>query len=327
MRVLFVIPGEAQGHSMIFARRQARALALEGIEVECFHLRSRTAPVMLVREYFRLRGHIARFNPWLVHAHFGTVTAMLAALAAGRRPLAITYRGGDLNRSPSTGAARAWLGRLLSQLAALRAGLIVCVSERLRERLWWKREGAAVLPSGVDDERFRPEPRDQARARLGWPPGERVVLFNAGRDPRNKRLDLALEAAAAARRRWPHLRLQILDGEVDPERVPMLMNASDCLLVASDTEGSPTVIQEALACGVPIVSVDVGDAVERLDGVANTWIVERDAESLGRALAEVTAAPLRTSGPAVAGAVSLGHITRRLCQLYQETLAAAPENR
>jgi teichuronic acid biosynthesis glycosyltransferase TuaC len=335
LRVLFVIPGEERGSSMIFARRQAHSLAREGVlpgevQVECFHLRSRTSPAALVREYFRLRAHIARFQPELVHAHFGTVTAMLAALAAGRRTLAITYRGGDLNWPPSTGPARSLpalslkvrscLGCLLSQLAALRARLIVCVSERLRQRLWWRRDRAVVLPSGVDGELFRPEARDAARARLGWLPLARVVLFNAGHDPQNKRLDLALAAAAAARRRWPDLRLEILDGEVDPERVPTLMNASDCLLVTSDTEGSPTVIQEALACGVPIVSVDVGDAVERIRGVTHSRIVERDAEALGRALADLTAVPLRTNGPEAARELSLRRITRSLLNLYREAL-------
>ncbi len=320
LRVLFVIPGEEQGHSMIFARRQALCLKREGVDVESFYLRSRTSPAALTREYFRLSAHIARFDPALVHAQFGTVTAMLAALAAGRRPLAITYRGGDLNRSPSTGALRSWLGRLLSQLAALRAGLIVCVSEGLRQRLWWRRDRAVVQPSGVDAKLFRPEARDDARTRLGWPPGDRVVLFNAGRDPKNKRLDLALAAAAWARRTWPGLRLEILDGEVDPDRVPTIMNASDCLLVASDTEGSPSVIQEALACGVPIVSVDVGDAAERTRGVTHTRIVERDAETIGRALVELTAAPLRTNGPEAARELSFDCITRSLCALYRETL-------
>ena len=234
--------------------------------MESFYLRSRTSPAALTREYFRLSAQIARFDPALVHAQYGTVTAMLAALAAGRRPLAITFRGGDLNRIPVNQRSPILAGPAVSQLAAFRAGLIVCVSEGLRQRLWWRRDRVTVLPSGVDAKLFRPEARDDARTRLGWPPGDRVVLFNAGRDRRNKRLDLALAAAAWARRTWPGLRLEVLDGEVDPGRVPTIMNASDCLLVTSDTEGSPSVIQEALACGVPIVSVDVGDVAERTPG-------------------------------------------------------------
>jgi teichuronic acid biosynthesis glycosyltransferase TuaC len=372
LRVLFVIPGEAQGHSMIFARRQALSLTQQGIDVECFYLRSRTSPVALAREYFRLRAHIARFQPALVHAQFGTVTAMLAALAAGHRPLAITYRGGDLNPSPSiqpprslwqtssesendrpetcsttadpitinrrfaalwnrsptcprvlTRAVRAWVGHFLSQLASLRAGLVVCVSEGLRQRLWWRRDRAVVLPSGVDLELFRPEARDQARARLGWPQHRRVVLFNAGGDPEIKRLDLALAAAGWARRRWPDLHLEILDGRVDPSRVPALMNASDCLLVTSDTEGSPSVIQEALACALPIVSVDVGDACERLRGVSPARVVKREAEALGRALAEVTAEPLRSNGPEAVRELTFDCLARRLCHLYHDALEAA----
>ena len=41
---------------------------------------------------------------------------------------------------------------------------------------------------------FHPEPRDAARAKLGWPDEDRIVLFNAGQDPRNKRVDLARRA-------------------------------------------------------------------------------------------------------------------------------------
>jgi glycosyltransferase involved in cell wall biosynthesis len=325
LRALFVIPGQESGSSMIFARRQAHSLAREGVTVQNFYVRSRTSAPALAREYFRLREHIARFDPALIHAQFGTVTAMLAALAAGRRPLAITYRGGDLNPSPSGNQVRCRLGRVLSQLAALRAELIVCVSEGLRQRLWWRRERAVVQPSGVDAEIFRPEARNAARTRLGWPPRDRVVLFNAGHDAKNKRLDLALAAAAAARRRWPNLRLEILDGKVEPDRVPVLMNASDCLLVTSDTEGSPSVIQEALACALPIVSVDVGDAVERLRGIAHTRIVERDAEQIGRALAEITAAPLRTNGPEAARELSFDSIARSLCRRYRESIRNTKE--
>ena len=54
----------------------------------------------------------------------------------------------------------------------------------------------------------------------------------------------------------------------EPARVPDLMNAADCLLVTSDAEGSPTMVQEALATNLPVVSVDVGDIAERLEGVA-----------------------------------------------------------
>ena len=171
LRVLFVIPGEAHGSSMIFARRQAKSLEREGVEVDLFHLRSRTSVREMAREWFRFRRRVRRTAPHVIHAHFGTVTALFAALAAPRKPLVITFRGGDLNPVPATAGfgprARAFAGRTFSQLAALRAGHIVCVSRQLRDRLWWRRGSVMVLPSGVDPEVFRPEPRAHAPA-SGW---------------------------------------------------------------------------------------------------------------------------------------------------------------
>jgi teichuronic acid biosynthesis glycosyltransferase TuaC len=96
------------------------------------------------------------FRPQVVHAHYGTVTALFAALGAGRIPLVITYRGSDLNRLPSARGMRPAAALLLSQIAALRAARIVCVSRKLKARLWWRRVRVTVQPSGVDPQVFRP---------------------------------------------------------------------------------------------------------------------------------------------------------------------------
>lgn len=321
-RVLLVIPGEARGASMIFAERQAESLDRQGVEVHVFRLRSRTSPGVLAREFFRFRREAARLRPSLVHAQFGTMTALFAAAAAGGRPLVVTYRGTDLNPSPGIRAA---LGRLCSQLAALRAARMVCVSSELRRRLWWRRARVTVLPTGVDAELFQPQDRNAARERLHWRESARVVLFNAGFNRRVKRLDLAERAVAIARDSLPGLRLEVLNGDIQPEKIPELMNASDCLLVTSDREGSPAVVQEALSCGLPIVSVAVGDVAEQLAGVANTRVVERDAAALGRALVEITEQPLRTDGPSRAAELGSAAIARRLMAVYREAAGGRDE--
>ena len=105
-----------------------------------------------------------------------------------------------------------------------------------------------------------------------------------------------------------------------PARVPALMNAADCLLVTSDTEGSPTVVQEALATNLPVVSVDVGDIAERLEGVACSRLAERTPEALGRALAEVLNPPRRSDGRKRADEFSSIRIARELGRLYQDVL-------
>ncbi|HSP66350.1 MAG TPA: glycosyltransferase [Bryobacteraceae bacterium] len=325
--MLFVVPGVAAGNSMVFARRQAESLVAEGLAVEVFDLRSRTSPRVLWSEFLRFRRLVGTFRPQVIHAHYGTMTAMFAVLAAGKLPLMITYRGSDLNPLPSARRLRPAAGRLLSQLAALRASRIVCVSPQLRDRLWWRRARATVLPSGVDAEVFKPLPQGEMRRQLGWRQQDRIVLFNAGGEGRNKRLDLAQAATAQARCRVPALRLEVLDGNVPPERIPAMMNAADCLLVTSDAEGSPTVVQEALATNLPVVSVEAGDIALRLSGVANSRIAPRDAQALGSALAEMLTPPRRSDGRRRVPEFSSQRIARELGRLYRETVREPEKKR
>ncbi len=316
-RVLFVIPGDGQGASMIFARRQAESLIAEGTEVRCFFLLSRTSPWTVTREIFRFRKMLSAYRPDVVHAHYGTVTALFCALFSGRTPLMITFRGSDLNVVPTAGF-RAAVGRLFSQIASLKARSIICVSPHLREQLWWRKDRALVMPSGVDAKVFQPMDRFAARLALGWPQDERVVVFNAGRDPRNKREDLAAAAVEEARKTQPKLRFEVLRGTTDPSQMPLILSAADCLLVTSDAEGSPTVVQEALACALPVVSVDVGDIRERLKGVKNARVADRDPRDLAAAILELTRVPVRTNGRDKISEISLEAIARELKGIYGE---------
>jgi len=237
----------------------------------------------------------------------------------------ITYRGSDLNVVPSANGPRAFFGRILSQFAALKAQRIICVSGKLRDQLWWRRNRVTILPSGVDTEAFRPMPRDEARRQLGWS-AEPLVLFNAGHDARNKRLDLAQAAFALVQQTLPQACLEVLVGNILPEQIPLYMNAADCLLVTSDAEGSPTVVQEAIATNLPVVSVDVGDVAERLRGVSGARIEARHTEALAVALIEILNRGCRSNGRLHVREVDSSHIADELAHLYLEAVAlSAPQ--
>jgi glycosyltransferase involved in cell wall biosynthesis len=249
------------------------------------------------------------------------MTAAFAAALSTDVPLMITFRGSDLNKVPMASGLRPALGHLLSQLAALRAAWMVCVSRGLREQLWWKRKCATVLPSGVDTDAFQPMPQAEARAALGWPEEGRVVLFNAGHDPVNKRLDLALAAVQEAARTIADLRIEVVSGQVAPELMPLYMNAADCLLVTSDAEGSPTVVQEALVTELPVVSVNVGDIQDRLRGISPSAIATRDPHMLAEALCTVLAAGRRSNGRSRVREICSTHIADELAHLYRQVIA------
>jgi len=319
LRVISVIPYNPKKNSMIFAKRQIQQLARCGVINKTFLLTSRSSIPKLYREFKRLRSEIGSFQPDIVHAHFGTVTAFISVMASDV-PVIITFRGSDLNRS---GGARflKWIsGHLLSQISALKASRIICVSEELQNILWWKKGDAVVLPTGVDTSLFVPEDRNKARLKLGWEPGERIILFNAGNNSANKRLDLAESSVRLAEAIIGKISLKILDGNTDPDEVPICMNAADCLLLTSDKEGSPTVIQEALACNLPVISVPVGDVTERLSGVAQSAIVEREPHEISKAIVEILNAPQRSNGREFIKTISLENVTMEIVKIYNAVL-------
>lgn len=316
LRVLFVIPSASGGASMIFATRQSESVEQAGITGLKFFLASRTNPRIILRERERLRAEIANFKPDVVHAHFGTMTGFFCACFSPV-PVVITYRGSDLNPAPSMSQTRWRFAFLLSQLAALRASRIICVSKALKRRLWWRRDRATVIPTGVDTRRFAPCPREEARLRLGWRQEERIVVFNAGKTPAVKRLDLAEAAIAEAEKICGPIRFEVLRGETPPDQVVHILNAANCLLMTSDYEGSPTIVQEAMACNLPVVTVEVGDVQERLFNVQPTRIVDREPQALGKAIAEFAASDLRSNGAEAAQEIALDTLRETLAEVYR----------
>jgi glycosyltransferase involved in cell wall biosynthesis len=282
-------------------------------------LESRQDPVILLRELLRFKRKLSAFEPNVIHAQYGTMTALFAALAT-RVPLVVTYRGSDLNPVPSISRWRTLLGHSLSHLSAIRAAYVICVSQELRKRLWWRRDRICVAAGGVDPTKFFPRPKAESRAALGWDPNERVVLFNAGFSEKVKRLDLAEAAVEEARRLCGGVRLCVLRGLVPPDDVPLYLSAADCLLVTSDWEGSPGVVKEAMACALPVVSVDVGDVAERLAGVSPSRIVGRDSRLLGAAIMDILSIGCPSNGPQAIRELTVEGDVSKMIRIYKELL-------
>lgn len=283
-KILNVIPGEETGAGMIFSKNQVNRIRRK-LNAEVFYLSSRTSLPELFAESTRFRKIIKKFRPDIVHAHYGTVTAFFCAVNTSL-PLIITFHGSDLNKTAWDGFLYDIIGRCLSQVSSLKAKMNICVSRQLQKKLIWAKRKSIVIPMGVDTEKFFPVDRNTARLKLNWSLNEKVILFNGGYPP-VKRNDLAIASLKIVKQSIPDVRLEILKGDVDPELMPLYINASDCLLLCSNAEGSPVIIKEALACNLPIVSTDVGDVKERLSNVNGTIIVEQNIHDIADGLKKV----------------------------------------
>ena len=104
------------------------------------------------------------------------------------------------------------------------------------------------------------------------------------------------------------------------DQVNALMYNCDALLMTSMTEGSPQVIKEAMACGCPIVSVDVGDVAERTSGVEGCYVVpSRDPKDIAQALLQATAFEGKTNGREKIIEMGLSNelVASRLVEIYK----------
>jgi len=304
---------------MVFAHAEIDRIAAGGVSTTVVPFQSSISPGVLFRQIRAIRSRIHEFRPDVVHAHFGTITALATVLAADV-PVIITFRGSDLNPSPSDGWMRNAVQNILSNTAARFAEGIILVSRQLRSRLWFYHPNARVIPTGVDMDVFKPGSRVEAREKLEWRFNDPVVLFNAGLSPLVKRLDLAEQAVGLLRQRVPTVRMHVLDGRTPHQELPLYMNAADCLLVTSDFEGSPDIVKEALASNLPIVSVDVGDVRERTEGVSGVEIVARDRQALASAAERIIESATRSNGREKIAELDSGRIRDAVIEVYEEVL-------
>lgn len=306
MRVLVVVSGN-HGQVAPFVVEQAEALQQAGCEVQLFVVEGHGAKGYL-RNLRPLKHRIQDFHPDVVHAHYG-LCGLLCTLQH-KVPVVVTYHGSDINNR-----------RILplSRIAMRRAAHNIFVSKKLQEKSLevlksrYFEAFSSVIPCGIDTSVFHPMNREEACQIVGLDPVKHYVLFAGAFDNEIKNPLLAQNACSTI----PKITLLELKGYNRTE-VAALMNSADCLLMTSHSEGSPQVVKEALSCGCPIVSVDVGDVREIIDGTDCGVIVGRNPEAISKALSEQLTATHRTNGKKKAVQFDNRHTVLKIIEIYKK---------
>jgi teichuronic acid biosynthesis glycosyltransferase TuaC len=308
MKILWILPGsEANPQNMVFARRALPGLRAKGLQVDTFFLESRSSPWYLLRTWWQLKEKIAQQRYDFIHSQYGSLTAFLTWSLF--RPYLVTFRGSDLNGDPAIHPLRRWMGLALSYWAALWAKRVICVSPLLAKQLPRETE---IVPSPMDLETFRPLDKTQSRHELGLHPSARLIGF-AGGNRLLKRRGLAEAACLRA-----GMTFQPIEN-VNPTQMPVWLNACDALLFTSEREGSPNIVREALACGTPVVSVDVGDVAGWISRDPYSRLAPATPEELASALQAVIDQKAPPHRRADLSEVSLSHHVDVLIQIYKRT--------
>lgn len=250
----------------------------------------------------------------LIDAHFGYPDGHAASLLARwlGMPFTVTLRGVE----PRIGATR--IRGALMRRALKRAAAVIAVSGSLAA---WARDAGVdpdrlhTVGNGVDAERFAPVERRTARAELGLP-ASGPVLATVGGLTERKGFHRVLDCMPSLRRRWPDLQYLIIGGAsgegdwrarleaqvdslglhdcvhflgiVDPHRLKVPLSAADAFVLATRNEGWANVLLEAMACGLPVVTTDVGGNREVVsDDTLGRVVAFGDGDALTRAMDDV----------------------------------------
>ena len=281
MKVLFVGSGN-HGEISPIIKSQGDSLISSGVEVEYFLIKGKG-----VRGYLR---HVKSLRKYLeercfdvIHAHY-SLSAFTASLA-GAKPMVVSLMGSDVK------ATRLYkmVIRVFARVYSWKG--IVVKSRDMYEDL--KIDRAKIIPNGVDLERYEPREKGICRRELGWSDVYIQVLFPANPSRPEKDYNLARKAVELS---GMNSEIHVFE-DVRHEITPLYYYAADIVLLTSKWEGSPNVIKEAMACGCPIVSVDVGDVKERLEGVEGCYVAKtRDPKELAELLQKALFFEGKTNG-------------------------------
>ncbi|MEQ1804160.1 MAG: glycosyltransferase [Burkholderiaceae bacterium] len=267
------------GKGEIGGRIEALGVPVTYLEMSNKPISSFIALVRLIR---RVQPRIVQ--TWMYHAD---LIGGIAARIAGARQVIWGIRNSSL--APGLGGGVVTVAKLCARLSRwVPQAVVSCSHEALaiHRNLGYRCARQLVIGNGFDLEQFRPDPASRAsvRTELAIPAAAKIVT-HVGRYHAQKNHFGLIHAASALHRHCPDVHVVMVGKGVSNDNpeihaavaaagignvvhllglrhdIPRLVAASD-LLVSSSTFGEafPRVLGEALACGVPCVTTNVGDS-------------------------------------------------------------------
>jgi teichuronic acid biosynthesis glycosyltransferase TuaC len=304
MKILFISSGNVHNGISPIVLSQGKSLENEGIEIEFFTIIGKGFRGYL-RNVLRIRNHLRKNKYDLIHAHYW-LSGIIASMT-GARPLIVSLMGTEARTGRLSRAIIRHFSRNVWDHTIVK-------SSRIREELNLTK--ASILPNGVDFDRFKPVTREEARKITSIGNGTFIIFAS---DPSRSEKNYSLAEEAVRRAGLEKDRLYIVNNKPH-EQMSYFMNAGDVLLLTSFWEGSPNVIKEAMACGLPIVSTDVGDVREVIDDTEGCFITGYDPDEVADKLKCALQFGRRTTGREKIKHLDEKIIAKKLTGIYTNLL-------
>jgi len=287
-----------------FVKEQVESLRKAGIEVDVFLVNGNKSRLNYFWAFPRLWVRLLTQRYDLIHAHY--VFSGIIARAQFLYPVVLTHHGSQVFQGWQSPVCR-FVTRFMDRT------LVMSAEMKEKGRL----KNSLIIPCGIDFELFKQMPRQQMREELGLPLDKKLVIFAGRHDVPLKRWDIVQASMKILKERVPDAEL-VLVSKKPLDVVPKYMSAGDVLVLVSDSEGSPMVIKEAMACNLPIVSVAVGDVPDVISGTDGCYLCTQDPRDVAEKLEMALKRGDRTNGREKLAYLGIGPISRRVIAVYEQ---------
>jgi len=293
----------------------APAFLKAGAELHCLDMRTASGVIRGLASilHFVWKTKPSLIQSWMYHSDLVT---LFIKLVAPRTPIVWNLRHSAL--TPSSSRRTRLIQRVLVGMSWFIPRAIVAAGVRVRdehERIGYSMQKLSTIPNGIDLEVFRADSslRNVGRTRLGLAQDQLLIGFVGKWDP-HKGVESFLDALKLLSDWGREVQFLMVGKDLLFENsqlvdlverrqltdhahlvgpvpdVQTYLNALDVMVSASETEGFPNVIAEAVACGVPVVATDVGDS-KLLLASKNFLVPPRSPVKLAEAIDSLLALP------------------------------------
>ncbi len=250
----------------------------------------------------------------IVHAQRPDMLFPIILFGINKNRVCSLHGAHDLAVYDKKGKLYGFIYSVLQYLAFKKAAVLIAVDAATQQHYFkkypWAQHKTKMIPIGIDFNKFKPLDKTESKKQYGFSENEKVIVF-VGRLEKEKNVSFLIESFRVVLQQNKNAKLVIVGngrekqklvslvsdlkmneqivfmGELSNNEIPLIINAADVFAFCSLYEGSPTVIKEALACNIPVVSVDVGDVKKVVSEVAGSFISERDPHKFAQAISNV----------------------------------------
>jgi glycosyltransferase involved in cell wall biosynthesis len=261
-----------------------------------------------LKSIFEIWKKVRTFQPDVIHVHYGLSGLFLLLFPWLKSKTIVTLHGGDIMPQQ-----KKWVQIFLTKQIIKSVAKVIILNEQMGKIVSKINHNLTEIKCGVDINFFNCNSTNK-------PTNYKQIVFPADPKRRVKNYALFNETINYINQNSPMKIKTVALHNMNRDEIRNTLCCSDCMVMTSISEGSPQVIKEAMACNLPIVSVNVGDVKDILQNVHNCFVSkDRDIKELGELVLYVLLNNNRSDGRKKLQELNLDNVTiaKLLLKIYK----------